>query len=84
MFTTLFKSAARIQELRDGRAGRLLEGFADELYQIRYARKPPVSGGLQLFRPFRKIWDLNGLSRMDSWNRFYILFGRSSPFFSMR
>ena len=39
MFTTLFKSAARIRELRDGRAGRLLEGFADELYQIRYARK---------------------------------------------
>lgn len=39
MFTTLFKSAARIRELRDGRAGPLLDGFADELYQIRYARK---------------------------------------------
>src|SRR5437867_12524537 len=32
-------SPARIRELRDGRAGPLREGFADELYQIGYARK---------------------------------------------
>lgn len=39
MLTTLFKSAAGVRELRDSCAGPLLEGFACELCQIRYAEK---------------------------------------------
>ena len=37
MLTELFESPLRIQELRDGPDGRLLEGFAQELCQEGYA-----------------------------------------------
>ena len=37
MFAEFFESAFRIQELRDGPDGRVLEGFAQELCQAGYA-----------------------------------------------
>ena len=37
MLTEFFESPLRIQELRDGPDGRLLEGFAQELCQSDYA-----------------------------------------------
>src|SRR5215207_8005279 len=37
MFEEFFESALRIQELRDGPDGRVLEGFAQELCQAGYA-----------------------------------------------
>lgn len=37
MLTEFFESPFRIQELRDGPEGRLLEGFAEELYRAGYA-----------------------------------------------
>jgi site-specific recombinase XerD len=37
MLTKFFKSPVRVGELRDGRAGPLLEGFAQQLYQTGYA-----------------------------------------------
>ena len=37
MFGEFFESAFRIQELRDGPDGRVLEGFAQELCQVGYA-----------------------------------------------
>jgi integrase/recombinase XerD len=37
MLAEFFESALRIQELRDGPDGRVLEGFAQELCQAGYA-----------------------------------------------
>jgi hypothetical protein len=37
MLSEFFESALRIQELRDGPDGRVLEGFARELCQAGYA-----------------------------------------------
>jgi hypothetical protein len=38
MFSEFFGSPSRIQELREGQDGHLLEGFAQELCQAGYAK----------------------------------------------
>jgi site-specific recombinase XerC len=38
MFEEFFDGASRVQALRDSPGGPLLEGFAKELFQVRYAQ----------------------------------------------
>ena len=43
MFQQYFKRHSRVQALREGSGGPLLERFTEELYQEGYAEEPPAS-----------------------------------------
>jgi len=59
MFTDLFESAARVQALREGPAGTLLEAFAHALERDRYAAIT-ARRHLRLLRPVEPPRELHG------------------------
>ena len=42
MLEHFFDSPLRVQALRNGPSGSLLEGFAQELWEVGYSRTPPA------------------------------------------